>query len=310
MHMPFTPKLSPGQRQAIAMDGRPERIVAGVYGVNQSTVHRIRAARIPQPNCYEVGNATDFIRRLKRHKIPISVVCTSPPYNRGLKPRKGADWGGSKLATQGYAGVSDNLPWPVYARQQREFLSAAIDLVGSHGVVLYNHKARHQNLKLDLYQDIVNDFGYRDLIIWDRGSDFNFDLSFMPPSYEQVWMFAGRYWKRSKEFSYLTSQWGAVWKIPPAHGNEHAAPFPMELARRMVLLGNGGDVCDPYAGSGTVGFAVRELNQELGTDIKYYLNDISETYPAQFRDAIRKEDALRENGPKQIPIPQSSYVEV
>lgn len=50
------------------------------------------------------------------------------------------------------------------------------------------------------------------------------------------------------------SNWSlSVWNIAPAHNKGHAAPFPKELARRMILLG--GDVedtiCDPFAGTGT-----------------------------------------------------------
>ena len=46
---------------------------------------------------------------------------------------------------------------------------------------------------------------------------------------------------------------GDVWRIPPAVGNSHNAPFPLSLARHVVRLWSQENalVCDPYSGSGT-----------------------------------------------------------
>ena len=64
---------------------------------------------------------------------------------------------------------------------------------------------------------------------------------------------------REREVLSLTTpeehnKWGlSIWTIGPANDDDHAAVFPKELARRMILYG--GDVedviCDPFAGTGT-----------------------------------------------------------
>ncbi len=51
---------------------------------------------------------------------------------------------------------------------------------------------------------------------------------------------------------------------PENNGTVHPAAFPVELARRCILLGSapGQIVLDPFAGSGTTGVAARELGRK------------------------------------------------
>ena len=74
--------------------------------------------------------------------------------------------------------------------------------------------------------------------------------------------------------------WGAVWNVPPER-NPHEAPFPLELARRMVMLVPGA-VLDPFAGSGTVGIAA------LAQGKKYYLVDNGERNKTMFTTRLGK----------------------
>ena len=275
-------KLTVEQRQAIASDGRSVSDIVAEYGIGQAQVYRIKAAAIPTPNSYSVGDAVAFLKRLRRHKVPVSVVATSPPYNLGLKPRRGSDtnWKSNALAEKdGYITVGDNLPRGKYVQQQRDMLTAALALVGDDGVVCYQHKPVHRKLQVNMQQDILADFPMRQLIIWDRGSSNNHDASLFAPSYEFVAVLAGRKWKLRGEWYDASRAWNAVWRIPPGEHNEHAAPFPMELARRMVSAGNGGAVADPYAGSGTIGRAARDLG------VTFYLNDISSAYAETFKES-------------------------
>ena len=56
-----------------------------------------------------------------------------------------------------------------------------------------------------------------------------------------------------------------VWFVPPANYAEaHFAVMPEEIARRCILAGcpQGGIVCDPYFGSGTVGLVADRLGRD------------------------------------------------
>lgn len=74
-------------------------------------------------------------------------------------------------------------------------------------------------------------------------------------------------------------KWGDVWNIRFEMGNPHPAPFPLELAERMVKTIDG-PVLDPFAGSGTIGIAAAQLGYP------YYLNDISPAYQSAFAQRL------------------------
>jgi site-specific DNA-methyltransferase (adenine-specific) len=64
----------------------------------------------------------------------------------------------------------------------------------------------------------------------------------------------------------------SVWKIPPESARKigHPAPFPVELAARVIqLYSYAGDVVlDPFVGSGTTCVAAKLLNRHyVGFDI-------------------------------------------
>ena len=266
------------QRVAIALDPRTQSEIGAELGVTQKHISKIQSETII-PNSYSVGDAVAFLDKLRRQSVPVAGVATSPPYNLGLKPRNGdTNWQANRLAQEGYSAHNDNLPRAEYVRRQREFLDAAVKLVGVAGVVCYQHKPVHRNLQVNLQMDILEGYPLRQLIIWDRGSSNNHDNSLVPPSYEFIAIIAGKKWKLTGEAYAESRKWGAVWRIPPENGTEHEAPFPLELARRMVMLANGGPVVDPYAGSGTVGKAAINLG------VEFYLNDVSRRFSHDFNE--------------------------
>jgi len=69
----------------------------------------------------------------------------------------------------------------------------------------------------------------------------------------------------------------------PSEG-KHPAVFPLELARRCILLGSrpGDTVLDPFGGSGTTGLAAAELQR------KAILIELNEEYARQSIERIRK----------------------
>lgn len=56
-----------------------------------------------------------------------------------------------------------------------------------------------------------------------------------------------------------------VWRIPPARSKAHPAPFPLELAERVVRYYSfvGDTVLDPFAGSLTTGLAAQNLGRRF-----------------------------------------------
>ena len=70
----------------------------------------------------------------------------------------------------------------------------------------------------------------------------------------------------------------SVWRIAPEHDRTHIAPFPYELARRLVDLWSLEDeiVCDPFMGSGTTGVACVKLGRKfIGIEIEPKYFDIA-----------------------------------
>ena len=142
------------------------------------------------------------------------------------------------------------------------------------------HQPIHRNLRVDMQHDILKGFPLRQTLIWNRGSSaIVYQNSICPPTYATVNLIAGRRWKLRGDAYKASRRWGAVWHIPPETGaNPHPAPFPVALAERMVIAGNGGAVADPYAGSGTTGIAAHRLG------VPFYLGDLATAYEQQFYD--------------------------
>lgn len=74
-----------------------------------------------------------------------------------------------------------------------------------------------------------------------------------------------------------------IWKINPKTHSKHPAPFPIELAEKVIKYYSFKNdvVMDPYAGSGTVGAAASKLNRRFVLfDINpEYINMIKEEVP-------------------------------
>ena len=233
---------------------------------------------------YEIGDGIAFLKKLKGSSI--AGVATSPPYNkafngRGRKP--GSNWKNSKLMSDNYSNFEDNMPEEDYISWQRSFLEAALDCVGSDGVVLYNIGRKIKKLQEDRRERIIAGFPVRQLVIWNRGSTHNQGgrrPSMLPPIYELIYILAGKNWRLPRKYLAEFRYWGDVWRITPEMKNPHPAPFPLELAIRMAKLIDG-PIADPFAGSGTMGIAALEIG------VPYALNDLS----TEYRDMFRKRKA-------------------
>ena len=235
-----------------------------------------------EPNTYAIGDALTVMESFQKGGKQVQGVVTSPPYNLGLRSRKGqvSNWKNGQLADKGYQGHSDNFPRAEYVEWQRKVIALSLEIVGPKGVVLWQHKPVHRDLGVLEQNDILQGFSLRQRIIWNRGSTNNHTRSICPPTYEFIAVIAPRGYKMPAEAYKESRSWGAVWNIPPER-NPHEAPFPLELARRMVMLVPGA-VLDPFAGSGTVGLAA------LAQEKNYYLVDNAERNRLMFTNRVHQ----------------------
>ena len=236
----------------------------------------------PPANTYQIGDALEYMQSFPDGAL--AGIATSPPYNKAFRHRGGhkSNWPNSKLMANNYAGYEDDMPPADYILWQRAFLQEALRLVGEDGVILYNIGRQIANLGENRRQAIVEGFPVRQTIIWNRGSSNNQGgkvPTIFPPIYELVYLIAGRRWRLPQRWLGEMRKWGDVWNIRFERGNPHPAPFPLELAERMVKTSDG-PVMDPFAGSGTLGIAAAQLGYP------YYLNDIAPDYKAAFEERL------------------------
>ena len=200
------------------------------------------------------------------NKIPaesISCIVTSPPYNlknssgNGMKDGRGGKWANAALQ-KGYATHSDDMPHDKYVAWQRDCLTAMMRVLKNDGVIFYNHKWRVQNGLIQDRHDIVEGFPVRQIIIWKRAGGINFNQGYFLPTYEVIYMICKPDFKLSEGANKMTD----VWEIPQVKGNEHPAPFPIELASKCIESSPNGVILDPFMGSGTTAISAISHNRE------------------------------------------------
>lgn len=84
---------------------------------------------------------------------------------------------------------------------------------------------------------------------------------YTPDAYEKIPTHDFKSWRNS------------IWNIPPAKASEehHIAPFPEELANRLIILYtfSAEVVLDPFLGSGTTAYCAKKLGRKcIGTEIE------------------------------------------
>ena len=195
---------------------------------------------------------------------PVDSVFTSPPYNLGAHGNTGhasSAWSGAAIGS-GYKSYEDSMPYGQYEDWQEQIIAEAANLVRpSKGVIFYQHKPRcingHMWSPLNLQHP--RDIPIRQLIVWDRGSGFNWNASFFKPVSEWIVVYAHKDWRL---VSRSASDPGDVWRVPPETGSEHPAPFPVELPRRAIGATDAAIVLDPFMGSGTTLVACAKLGRK------------------------------------------------
>lgn len=217
-----------------------------------------------------IGNQTLLLGdclEVMRDLAPHDMAFTSPPYNLGAHGNTGhasSAWKGAKIGA-GYSSYSDDLPYPEYEAWQNRVLRAMADLIEPNkGVIFYQHKPRSIDGVMWSPFNLELPLPVRQLIVWDRGSGFNWNASFFKPVSEWILVLAHLEWRLRDRSA---SDPGDVWRITPASGNAHPAPFPVELPVRAISATAATTILDPFMGSGTTLVACQKLGR-AGTGIE------------------------------------------
>lgn len=204
------------------------------------------------------GDCLEVMRNIP--DASIDLVVTSPPYNlknstgNGMKDGRGGKWANAALQ-KGYSNYNDNMPHDEYVAWQIACLNEMLRIIPDTGAIFYNHKWRVQNGLLQDRQDIVNTFPVRQVIIWQRKGGINFNKGYFLPTYEVIYLIA----KKDFVLAPKANALGDVWSISQERSNSHPAPFPLELAERIISSTNAKSVLDPFIGSGTTALAAVKL---------------------------------------------------
>jgi modification methylase len=196
------------------------------------------------------------------NRLPAAMfdaIVTSPPFNLrnstggGMRNGSGGKWENAALI-DGYDGHDDAMPHAEYVAWQRRCIEAMLRVLKPTGAIYYNHKWRVQDGRLQKLGDQITEvFPLRQIIVWDRGSGFNFNSGYYTPTYEVIYVIAG------PDFELADGTMGDVWHVAPETDNPHPAPFPIEIPTRCLRSSGAKLVLDPFAGSGTVAVAAQKL---------------------------------------------------
>ena len=210
------------------------------------------------------GDCLEVMRGMADESV--GLVVTSPPYNLrnstggGMdNPGASAKWPGFRLqADGGYDGYDDNRPEPEYQIWLRDVMEQVMRVLQWDGAAFVVFKCRPQG---GLEQDrrwVWNQLPVRQTVIWARPKGHNFNPGYFVPSHELIYLIC----KPGFRLAPGANAHGTVWSFLAARGNDHPAPFPLELATRCIESApDNGPVLDPFLGSGTTAVAAELLGR-------------------------------------------------
>lgn len=224
------------------------------------------------------GDCIDVMSTLDEYHL----VVTSPPYNVGID----------------YGEYKDSLPLDDYIKWLTcVFLKSSERLApGGHICINIANTGRQPYIpKKDLLvNSLLNawDLDYRGEIIWDKhnitaqtawGSWLSPNMPSIRDRHEYIIVFRKEGARNGKtdltdvEFMKYTQ---SLWEITPETDSDHPAPYPLELAHRLIKLYSfiGETVLDPFMGTGTTLKACRILNRKaIGIDLNEKYVDMATT---------------------------------
>lgn len=217
---------------------------------------------------YQAGGVTlwlgDCLTVLPTLKERFDLVVTSPPYNLGgatngslkaSRPRRQSRWGyATAPLTNGYGIHADAMTWPDYVAWQRRVLLACWERLEPTGAIFYNHKPVIRDRLLRLPLECNPGLPLRQIVVWDRGSGFNFDRSHYCPVTEWLLILAGAGFNLRDQGA---SKVGDLWRIDFEQHTPHPAPFPLALPATAIETTGARSVLDPFVGWGTTALAAK-----------------------------------------------------
>lgn len=235
-------------------------------------------------NSVVVGDALEFLKSLPAASVPMFLF--SPPYNLGVlnngrgigRNDRSRKWNGGELA-QGYGMYDDAISPAEYITWQKEILLACWEALSHNGAIYYNHKPRVIEGILHTPLELNPDLPLRQIVIWARGSGFNFSPCYYMPTHEWIMIFAKPDFRLRDQ---AASGVGNTWYIPPEINTWHPAPFPLALAHRAIETVMPKFVVDPFSGSGTTAVAAKQLG------VDFLCNELSEEYAEKSRKRIER----------------------
>jgi DNA modification methylase len=285
---------------------------------SRATDRRAAATRIPEPRPYD-GPATTHVLNLGDAREldwiadeTVHLIVTSPPY---FNLKKYHDHPGQLGDLDDYERFHDELDrvW----RHCHRVLTPGGRLVCNVGDVCVARRAnRGRHLVLPLHADIAVrarriGFDYLTPILWHKIANAQFEASgngagFLGKPYEPnaivkndveyILMLRkhGQYrspTEQQRASSRLTKDEQGRWfrpiwaDITGASTREHPAPYPVELAYRLIRMFSftGDTVLDPFAGTGTTSLAA------ISCDRNSIANEIDPRYLAMAERRLRRE---------------------
>jgi len=193
----------------------------------------------------------------------IDLFIFSPPYNlrnKNGKPKNlsnGGKWKNYKLST-GYDNYNDAIPHKEYVNWQKNILLECWRCIKPTGAIFYNHKPIIREGIAILPTEYNPGINLRQIIIWNRGSGYNFNQKFYLPTYEWIILFCKIDFKLK---SIGASGIKDIWNFSCDKNNNHPAPFSLNLPLNILETAKYKDlVVDPFCGSGTVPLACKMNN--------------------------------------------------
>ena len=204
---------------------------------------------------------------------PWDMVLTSPPYN----------------AKKPYDGYLDDVPEDEYWSMIRDVAALTWDECRPGAYALWNVPLwwgkRPKKYRPDKYREAITSAGweFRDEIMWAKGTSpenahaggYAMNHPHTPSirnPYEPVLVFLKPGQPTAKP-DWPVERWAketiGLWCIQPERVN-HPCPFPTALAEKAIRLYSapGETICDPFAGSGTVGVAAKRTGRAfIGAEI-------------------------------------------
>lgn len=210
------------------------------------------------------------------HLSDVGLILTSPPYNLNGDGHSATGTYFRNLDT-GYVDHDDAMPHDEYVAWQHEVLNACWGCLADDGAIMYNHKPRVRGNEVLLPLELVPPgIPVRQVIVWDRLSGFNRQLTYFVPAHEWILLLA------RPAFRLTTRSVDDVWRIPFETGTEHPAPFPLRLASTAVNATSAALVLDPFAGTGTTLRAAKDAGrQSIGIEKSERYCEIAATRLAQ-----------------------------